>query len=185
MLHYIFKSQRKKKILFLISSTGIHYRYWCTCTLTYEQNSSRAKAKRIVAFTVFVVGVSLFSETNIWQTLHLEIMCSSCHLWLYSLNLFHSNSVCIATLLILHCCWLQWKLNFSIPHSCFFTHEWGAAVFLNITCQKSHPSWDHVLMMLCMECISLACDITPCYYFLCCDILCVFWSHVGTYPPSS
>lgn len=113
------------------------------------------------------------AETKIWQTLHLEIVCSSCHLWLCTLNLFQSSGVCIATLLIPHCCWLQWKLNFSIPHSYFFTHEWGAAAFLYNTCQKSPTSWDHVLMMLCVVCVSRARGVTPCYYFLCCDLLCV------------
>lgn len=63
--------------------------------------------------------------------------CSSCHLWPHSLNLFPSSSICITTLLILHCCWLQWKPNASIPHLCFFTHEWGADDFFIHFCQKN------------------------------------------------
>lgn len=35
-----------------------------------------------------------------------------------------------------------------------------------------HPSWDRVLMMLSVDCISLACVVTSYYLFLCC--LCLF-----------
>lgn len=116
------KVWEKKSLIF---STSIRRCYWyrCTHTLMYEHNSSQ----RIIVSVVVVVC-----------SLHLEIMCSSCHLWRYRLNSFQSSSVCVATLLVLHCNWLQWKLNFSIPHSCFFTHEWGAAAFKKKkkTCQK-------------------------------------------------
>lgn len=144
---------------------------------------AKQKPKELLSSLFLLLLLFSATETKIWQTLHLEIMCSSCHLWLYGLNLFQSSSVCIATLLILHCYWRQWKLNFSISHSHFFTHEWGAAAFLNNTCQKSPTSWDDVLMMVSMECVSVACGVTPCYYFLCSDILCecfvVIWQKIA------
>lgn len=125
----------ENKIMSLISSTSIHYWYWCTRRSSYEQIPLEQKTQRITALLFLLLFVLSATGTNIWQSPHLEIMCSSCHLWLYSLNLFHSSSVCIATLLILYCCWLQWTLNFSTPHSYFFTHEWGAAAFFFIQCR--------------------------------------------------
>lgn len=129
MLHYIFKSLRKRNLVFNL------FMWYSLLILVYPYlNRIPLKQKN---YCLYCFCCCCFCSGSQKQTLHLDASCvAACHLWLYSLNLFQSSSVCIATLLILHCCWLQWKLNFSTPHLYFFTHEWGADIFLYNACQK-------------------------------------------------
>lgn len=93
------------------------------------------------------------SRTNISQVLRLEIN------WIYSSQ---------AIWLILHCCWLRWELQFPVPHSRSFAHERQLLLKILPAELAPPPSWDH-LMIMSMDCISVACGVTS-YPFVFCLI---------------
>ena len=160
--------------------------------------SPEQKAK-IIIFFLFVCLLLLFlfgaAETNIWQTLHLEIMCSSCHLWLCSL--FIPVKRCLyrhpadSSLLLTT---MKAKLLYS-PF--IFLHTWvrGSCFFLKYnTCQKKPhqlrsctndavrgvcepSSWCHTLLLF-----------SGLWSFVCvcvCVCVCALCSYLADAPPPS